>query len=87
MELLNTGDLSADISGYEFYNSTGGNDQLSVVFPEGTTMAAGEFILVVVSEAGAANYAFTGVQIFVMTKGNFSNSGEALRCAMPLATP
>ena len=51
VELLNTGDLAADISGYEFYNSTGGNDQLSVVFPEGTTMAAGEFILVVVSEA------------------------------------
>ena len=78
VELLNTGDLAADISGYEFYNSTGGNDQLSVVFPEGTTMAAGEFILVVVSEAGAANYASTGVQIFEMTQGNFSNSGEAL---------
>ena len=45
VELLNTGDLAADISGYEFYNSTGGNDQLSVVFPEGTTMAAGEFRL------------------------------------------
>ena len=78
VELLNTGDLAADISGYEFYNSTGGNDQLSVVFPEGTTMAAGEFILVVVSEAGAANYASTGAQIFEMTQGNFSNSGEAL---------
>lgn len=78
VELLNIGDLAADISGYEFYNSTGGNDQLSVVFPEGTSMAAGEFVLVVVSEAGVANYASSGAQIFQMTQGNFSNSGEAL---------
>ena len=69
--------MAADISGYEFYNSTGGNDQLSVVFPEGTTIAAGG-VLIVVGEAGAANYASTGVQIFQMTQGNFSNSGEAL---------
>ena len=78
VELLNIGDVTVDLGGYEFYNSTGGNDQLGVVFPDGTSMAAGEFILVVVSETGAANYASTGAQTFVMTQGNFSNSGEAL---------
>ena len=61
-------------------NSTtsGGLDQLASIFPEGTSIGAGEFVLIVVGEAGAANYASTGVQIFEMTQGNFSNSGEAL---------
>ena len=78
VELLNIGDLAADLSGYEFYNTAGGLDQLGLTFPEGTSIAAGEFVLIVVSEAGAANYAGTGAQIFQMTQGNFSNSGEAL---------
>ena len=78
VELLNIGDLAADLSGYEFYNTAGGLDQLGLTFPEGTSIAAGEFVLIVVSEAGAANYAGTGAQIFQMSQGNFSNSGEAL---------
>ena len=78
VELLNIGDLAADLSGYEFYNTAGGLDQHGLTFPEGTSIAAGEFVLIVVSEAGAANYAGTGAQIFQMTQGNFSNSGEAL---------
>lgn len=78
VELLNIGDLAADLSGYEFYNTAGGLDQLGLTFPEGTSISAGEFVLIVVSEAGAANYAGTGAQIFQMTQGNFSNSGEAL---------
>ena len=78
VELLNIGDLAADLSGYEFYNTAGGLDQLGLTFPEGTSIAAGEFVLIVVSEAGASNYAGTGAQIFQMTQGNFSNSGEAL---------
>ena len=78
VELLNIGDLAADLSGYEFYNTAGGLDQLGLTFPEGTSIAAGEFVLIVVSEAGAANYAGTGAQIFQMTQGNFSNSGETL---------
>ena len=78
VELLNTGDVAADVSGYEFYNTAGGLDQLALTFPEGTSIGAGEFVLIVVGEDGAANYASTGVQIFQMTQGNFSNSGEAL---------
>ena len=78
VELLNAGDLPEDISGYEFYNEAGGVDQLSVLFAEGTTIGAGEFILMVVSEEGEMNYMSTGAQIYVMEAGNFSNSGEGI---------
>ena len=75
VELLNIGDLAADLSGYEFYNTAGGLDQLGLTFPEGTNIAAGEFVLIVVSEAGAANYAGTGAQIFQMTPGELQQLG------------
>lgn len=77
IELLNIGDLAADISGYEFYNTSGGLDQLGVTFPEGTSMAAGEFILLVMSDNGVANYSGNGYDVFLMT-GNLGNSGEAV---------
>ena len=78
VELLNIGDVTVDLSGYEFYNESAGDDQLSLVFPEGTSMAAGEFIVLVVSEAGLAAYGGNGYQVFVLDAGNFSNSGEAI---------
>ena len=78
VELLNIDDVAADLSGYQFYNESGGLLQLSLVFPEGTTLAAGEFMVLAVSEAGASTYDGNGYQVFQMTAGNFSNSGEAL---------
>jgi hypothetical protein len=78
VELVNVGDLAADISGYEFYNTAGGLDQLGLTFPEGTSIAAGEFVIIVVSDAGMTNYSGNGYQVFQMDQGNFSNSGEAL---------
>ena len=78
VELVNVGDLSADISGYEFYNTAGGLDQLGLTFPEGTSIGAGEFVIIVVSDAGMTNYGGNGYQVFQMDQGNFSNSGEAL---------
>jgi predicted extracellular nuclease len=78
VELLNIGDLAADLSGFEFYNTSGGLDQLGLTFPEGTTIAAGEFIVLTVSAAGTSNYSGNGYQVFQMDQGNFSNSGEAL---------
>ena len=78
VELVNVGDLAADISGYEFYNTAGGLEQLGYTFPEGTSIAAGEFVILVVSDAGMANYSGNGYQVFQMDQGNFSNSGEAL---------
>ena len=78
VELLNIGDVTVDLAGYEFYNESAGDDQLSLVFPEGTSMAAGEFIVLVVSEAGLAAYGGNGYQVFVLDAGNFSNSGEAI---------
>jgi hypothetical protein len=77
IELLNIGDLAADISGYEFYNTSGGLDQLGVTFPEGTSMAAGEFILLVMSDNGVTNYSGNGYDVYLMT-GNLGNSGEAV---------
>jgi plastocyanin len=78
VELLNIGDVTVDLSGYEFYNESAGDDQLSLMFPEGTSMAAGEFIVLVVSDAGLAAYGGNGYQVFVLDAGNFSNSGEAI---------
>ena len=78
VELVNVGDLAADISGYEFYNTAGGLEQLGYTFPEGTSIAAGEFVILVVSDAGMTNYSGNGYQVFQMDQGNFSNSGEAL---------
>lgn len=78
VEILNIGDIAADISGYEFYNTAGGLEQLGLTFPEGTSIAAGEFIVIVVSDAGNTNYSGNGYQVFQMGQGNFSNSGEAL---------
>ncbi len=78
VELLNFGDVSVDLSGYEFYQETAGEDQLSLTFPEGTTMAAGEFIVLVVSEDGLAQYSDNGYQVLELDAGNFSNSGEAI---------
>jgi hypothetical protein len=78
VELLNIGDVTVDLSGYEFYNESAGDDQLSLVFPEGTSMAASEFIVLVVSDAGLAAYGGNGYEVFVLDAGNFSNSGEAI---------
>jgi len=78
VELVNVGDLAADLSGFEFYNTAGGLDQLGLAFPGGTSIGAGQFIVITVSEAGTANYSGNGYQVFQMDQGNFSNSGEAL---------
>ena len=78
VEIYNAGDITVDMGGFEFYNSASGAPQLGLVFPEGTSMLPGEFILMTVSDAGTANYAGLGVQVFQLELGNFSNSGEAV---------
>jgi len=78
-ELYNSGDLSADLSGYHFFNSASGSPQLGLVFPAGTSIAAGEFVIVTVAGGGGTlNYSGNGYQVFEMDLGNFSNSGEAV---------
>ncbi|MGY8918286.1 MAG: lamin tail domain-containing protein, partial [Flavobacteriales bacterium] len=76
-ELHNSSDLAADLSGYHFYNSASGAPQLGLVFPEGTSIAAGEFMVIsVAGGGGTANYSGNGYQVIEMELGNFSNSGE-----------
>ena len=78
-ELYNTGDLAADLSGYHFFNSASGSSQLGLVFPAGTSIAAGEFVIVTVAGGGGTlNYSGNGYQVFEMELGNFSNGGEAI---------
>lgn len=78
-ELLNLGDLPADISGFNFINGASGEDQVGLVFPEGTTMGPGEFIVITVAGGlGTPNYEGNGYQVFTMELGNFSNSGESV---------
>lgn len=78
VELVNVGDLAADISGYKFYDTAGGLEELALTFPEGASIAAGEFVILVVSDAGMTNYSGNGYQVFQLEVGNFSNSGEGL---------
>jgi hypothetical protein len=78
-EILNNGDLAADISGYNFFNSASGVPQLGMVFPAGTILAAGEFAVITVAGGlGAPNYEGNGYQVFTMDLGNLSNAGEAI---------
>ena len=78
-ELHNIGDLAADLSGYLFINGASGEDQIGLTFPEGTSIAAGEFVVITVSGGlGAPNYEGNGYQVFTMELGNFSNNGEAV---------
>ena len=78
-ELLNLGDLSADLSGYKFINETGGNNQVGLVFPQGTTIGPGEFIVIsAYNSSGVSDYSGNDYQAFIMDIGNFSNSGELL---------
>jgi hypothetical protein len=76
VEIYVNDDETVDLGGFEFYNSASGEPQLGYVFPEGTSVAPGEFFLMTVSDAGTANYADLGVQVFQMDLGNFSNGGE-----------
>jgi predicted extracellular nuclease len=76
-ELHNAGDLAADLSGLHFYNSASGAPQLGLVFPDGASLAAGEFMIITVAGGGGTiNYSGNGYQVFEMELGNFSNSGE-----------
>ena len=77
-ELLNLGDVSADISGFNFINGASGEDQVGLVFQR-TTMGPGEFIVITVAGGlGTPNYEGNGYQVFTMEIGNFSNSGESV---------
>jgi hypothetical protein len=78
VEIFVGDDETIDLSGFEFYNSASGEPQLGYVFPEGTTVAPGEYFLMTVSDEGTANYSGLGVQVFQMDLGNFSNSGESV---------
>ena len=78
-ELYNAGDLAADLSGYHFFNSASGSPQLGLIFPAGTSIAAGEFVIVTVAGGGGTlNYSGNGYQVFELELGNFSNGGEAV---------
>ena len=60
-ELHNIGDLAADLSGYLFINGASGEDQIGLTFPDGTSINAGEFVVITVSGGlGAPNYEGNG---------------------------
>jgi len=69
IELVNAGDRAVDISGYAF---TAGID---FVFPRGTSIGPGEYMLVCEHADACAGKAS---QVFEWTGGKLSNQGEAL---------
>ena len=78
-ELLNIGDLSADLSGYKFVNESDGNNQVGLVFPQGTTVGPGEFIVISADNSSdVSDYSGNDYQAFIMDIGTFSNEGELL---------
>ena len=79
VELVNIGDSPVDLEGLEFYNTSGvSSPQLGLTFGAGATAAPGEYLLLTISDESTANYSGLGAQVFQMTEGNFSNSGEAV---------
>lgn len=78
MEIYNAGDQAWNLEGSVVLTEASGAMQVGLVFGSGTSIAPGEYILIVASESAAANYAYTGAQIFVLELGNFSNSGETV---------
>ena len=86
VELMNIGDVTVDLSGYEFYNESAGDDQLSLVFPEGTSMAASEFIVLVVSEAGSRHTVETVTKCLCLTQATSATLERPFPCATPLET-
>ena len=67
-ELTNAGNRAFDLSGY---TTTG----VTATFADGTTLAAGETIVVA---NNAASYAATGCAVYEWSSGGLSSSGEAL---------
>ncbi len=78
VEIYNAEDMAVSLAGFVFYNTSGGNPELAYEFAADDVLAAGEYAILTVSDAGTANYAYTGAQIFQMFTGNFGNGGEAI---------
>ena len=70
VEICNTGAAAVDLSGYAF------SDGIAFTFPQNTSIAAGEYIVVA---ADAKSHDGLGCQVFQWKSGNLSNSGEAIQ--------
>ncbi len=69
IELYNNDATAIDLSGWSFA------DGIEYIFPQGTSIAAGEYIIVTVA---AASYTGNGYQVFEWTNGGTNNSGEPI---------
>ena|GEM_PF-820377 len=69
VEIYNAEATSVDLSGFTF------NAGFTFTFPDGASMAAGEYILVATN---AATYSGNGYQVFEMEFGNLSNTGATI---------
>ncbi len=72
IELYNKGALAIDLGGWEF------DQGVSFVFPGGTTIPAGGYVVVAANPALTAS-AFPSATVLGPYSGNLSNSGERLR--------
>ena len=69
IEIYNFGASAIDIGDWQIANA------VDFTFPTGTTIAAGEYIVVAVN---AATYSGNGYQVFEWTTGGINNSGETI---------
>ncbi|MDG1260605.1 MAG: lamin tail domain-containing protein [Flavobacteriales bacterium] len=69
VEIYNAEATIVDLSGFTF------NAGFTFTFPDGASMAAGEYIIVATN---AATYAGNGYQVFEMEFGNLSNTGATV---------
>lgn len=69
VEIYNAEATTVDLSGFTF------NAGFTFTFPDGASMAAGEYIIVATN---AATYAGNGYQVFEMEFGNLSNTGATV---------
>lgn len=70
IELYNAGGSTVDLSGYSLTKA------VQFTFPQGTTIAANEYILIAKNDD---TYSGRGFRVFEWTSGDLSNSGEAIQ--------
>ena len=77
LELKNIGSTALDLSGVRI------TEGVEFTFPEGTTLAAGQYVLVVANTAAFAYRYGSGLNVAGQFTGNLANGGETLVLQLP----
>ena len=86
VELLNIGDVTVDLSGYEFYNESAGDDQLSLVFPKAQAWLQVNSSCWWCPTLASRRTAETDTKCLCLTQATSATLEKPFPCATPLET-